>query len=97
VLNALPDAGAANEEYELAGLVDGLGKFIEGYDALHCVLPDVSPADVLRELMSQHDIKQSDFPEIGSQGGVSELLNGTREINTRQIPPIPSALALAQL
>jgi len=95
VLNALLDAGAANEEHELAGLVDALGEFIEGYDEVHYVLPDVSPADVLRELMSQHDIKQSDFPEIGSQGVVSELLNGKREINTRQIRAISERFGIS--
>lgn len=95
MLNALLDAGAANEEHELAGLVDALGEFIEGYDEVLYVLPDVSPADVLRELMSQHDIKQSDFPEIGSQGVVSELLNGKREINTRQIRAISERFGIS--
>jgi HTH-type transcriptional regulator / antitoxin HigA len=95
VLNALLDAGAANEEHELAGLVDALGEFIEGYDELHYVLSDASPADVLRELMSQHDIKQSDFPEIGSQGVVSELLNGKREINTRQIRAVSERFGIS--
>jgi HTH-type transcriptional regulator/antitoxin HigA len=30
-------------------------------------------------------LKQNDLPEIGSQGVVSEILNGKRELNTRQI------------
>jgi HTH-type transcriptional regulator / antitoxin HigA len=88
VLNALLDASAANEEHELARLVDTLGEFIERYDVVHYVLPDGSPADILGQLMSEHDIKQSDFPEIGSQSVVSELLNGKREINTHQIRAI---------
>lgn len=95
VWNARLDAGAANEEHGLAGLVGTLGEFIEGYDEVHYVLPDVSPADVVRELMSQHDIKQSDFPEIGSQGVVSELLNGKREINTRQIRAISERFGIS--
>jgi HTH-type transcriptional regulator/antitoxin HigA len=95
VSNALLDAGAANEEHELAGLVDAVGEFIEGYDEVHYVLPDVSPADVVRELMSQHDIKQSDFPAIGSQGVISESLNGKREINTRQIRSISERFGIS--
>ncbi|WP_167338422.1 helix-turn-helix domain-containing protein [Paraburkholderia oxyphila] len=35
--------------------------------------------------MNQHNLKQSDLPEIGSQGVISEILNGKRELNTRQI------------
>lgn len=35
--------------------------------------------------MAQHGIKQSDLHEIGSQGVVSEILTGKRELNIRQV------------
>jgi HTH-type transcriptional regulator/antitoxin HigA len=35
--------------------------------------------------MEEHDLRQSDLPEIGSQGVVSEILSGKRELNVRQI------------
>jgi HTH-type transcriptional regulator/antitoxin HigA len=35
--------------------------------------------------MEEHDLRQSDLPEVGSQGVVSEVLNGKRELNVRQI------------
>ncbi len=35
--------------------------------------------------MEQHGLKQGDLPEIGSQGVVSELLSGKRELNKHQI------------
>jgi HTH-type transcriptional regulator/antitoxin HigA len=35
--------------------------------------------------MEQHGLRQSDLPEIGSQGVVSEVLAGKRELNVRQI------------
>jgi HTH-type transcriptional regulator/antitoxin HigA len=34
-------------------------------------LNDATPAEVLRAIMEQHTIKQSNFPEIGSRGVVS--------------------------
>jgi len=34
--------------------------------------------------MDEHGLKQKDLSEIGSQGVVSELLSGKREINARQ-------------
>ncbi|MEK7734183.1 MAG: transcriptional regulator, partial [Pseudomonadota bacterium] len=40
---------------------------------------------VLKFLMQQHDLLQTDLPEIGSQGVVSEVLAGKRELNARQI------------
>jgi len=36
-------------------------------------------------LMEQHGLTQGDLPEIGSQGVVSEILRGKRELNVRQI------------
>jgi HTH-type transcriptional regulator/antitoxin HigA len=32
-----------------------------------------------------NELCQSDLPEIGSQGVVSEILNGKRELNVQQI------------
>jgi HTH-type transcriptional regulator/antitoxin HigA len=35
--------------------------------------------------MEEHGLTQADLSEIGSQGVVSEILHGKRELNTRQI------------
>jgi len=48
-------------------------------------MPKVRGAEMLRFLMEEHGLAQSDLPEIGSQGVVSEILNGKRELNVRQI------------
>ncbi len=40
---------------------------------------------MIRFLMEQHGLTQSDLPEIGTQGVVSEILRGKRELNVRQI------------
>ncbi|SOE67499.1 HTH-type transcriptional regulator / antitoxin HigA [Burkholderia sp. D7] len=84
-LNALLDAGAADEGHKLAPLVDTLGEFVSEYDDAHHQLPETSAAEVLRYLMESNDIRQSDLPEVGSQGVVSEILTGKRDLNTRQI------------
>ncbi len=34
--------------------------------------------------MAQHDLGQADLKEVGSQGVVSEILGGKREIDARQ-------------
>ncbi|MFD1561484.1 type II toxin-antitoxin system HigA family antitoxin [Paraburkholderia silviterrae] len=85
VLNGLLDAGGADENHELAPLVDILGSLIGSYEDANHDVPGVTPEAVLRELMNQHNLKQSDLPEIGSQGVISEILSGKRELNTRQI------------
>lgn len=58
---------------------------VEAYDEKHYPMPDASGAEVLRFLMEQHGLTQSDLPEVGSQGVVSEILNGRRELNIRQV------------
>ncbi len=35
--------------------------------------------------MDQHGVKQGELHEIGSQGVVSEILAGKRELNIRQV------------
>ena len=85
VMNGLVDAGAGDEGHPLATLLDLLGDVIADYDEAHHRLPDVPPAEVLKLLMEQHDLRQDDLPEIGSQGVVSEILSGKRDLNVGQI------------
>ena len=84
-LNRLLDAGAANEQHPLADLVNTLGTLIGEYDDVHYPAQEVSPLAMLRFLMDENFLTQSDLPEVGSQGVVSEVLNGKRELNVRQI------------
>jgi len=84
-LNQLLDAGAADEKSPLADLVNTLGTLIGDYDDAHHPAKDVSPVAMIRFLMEQHDLAQSDLPEIGTQGVVSEILRGKRALNVRQI------------
>lgn len=84
-LNALLDEIGDNEKHPLYGLMDTLGSLIALYEEEHYPIPDVTGAEVLHFLMDEHGLAQSDLPEIGSQGVVSEILNGKRELNVRQI------------
>lgn len=84
-LNAMLDAGAADESHPLADLAATLGELIGDYDDQHYQLPDVAGVDALRFLMEQHKLTQSQLPEVGSQGVVSEILQGKRELNVRHI------------
>lgn len=44
-----------------------------------------SPLASLEISDGQHGLKQCDLSEIGSQGVVSEILTGKRDINIRQV------------
>ncbi len=84
-LNELLDEIGDNEKHPLYGLLDTLGTLIHIYEEEHYPIPDVTGAEALRFLMDEHGLTQSDFPEVGSQGVVSEILNGKRELNVRQV------------
>jgi HTH-type transcriptional regulator/antitoxin HigA len=84
-MNELLDEIGTNEKHPLYGLLDTLGTLIHAYEEEHYPMPKSKGADVLRFLMEEHGLSQSDLPEIGSQGVVSEIVNGKRELNVRQI------------
>jgi HTH-type transcriptional regulator/antitoxin HigA len=84
-LNELLDEIGDNEKHPLYGLLDTLGTLIQIYEEEHYPIPDATGAEVLRFLIDEHGMTQSDLPEVGSQGVVSEILNGKRELNVRQI------------
>ncbi len=84
-LNEILDEVGTDEQHPLYGLLDTLGTMIAAYEADHLALPEVGGGEVLAYLMEEHGLQQSDLPEIGSQGAVSEILSGKRELNVRQI------------
>lgn len=94
-MNALLDAGAADETHPLADLVATLGELIGDYDQAHYAFPDVTGVDALQFLMEQHHLTQTQLPEIGSQGVVSEVLSGKRELNVRQIRALATRFGVA--
>jgi len=84
-LDNLIDEIGENEKHPLASLVETIGSLVEAYEAANLPKPEGSPAEVLNYLMMEHGLRQGDLPEIGSQGVVSEILNGKRRLNTRQV------------
>ena len=85
MLESLLDEAGGDERHPIMGLVDIVGDLIEDYETEQHRLPETNGIDALKFLMEQHGLKQSDLEEIGSQGVVSEILAGKRELNVRQV------------
>lgn len=84
-LDALLDAGAADEAHPLAGLACMVGDLVSAYEQEHYPMPsEMSGIEVLRFFMERDNLRQQDLPEIGNQAKVSEVLSGRRAINLRQ-------------
>ena len=84
-LNELLDEIGEDEKHPLYTFLDTLGTIIHVYEEEHYPIPEATGVEVLHFLMNEHGLSQSDLPEVGSQGVVSEILNGKRELNLRQI------------
>jgi HTH-type transcriptional regulator/antitoxin HigA len=66
--------------------IELLTLLIERYEAENYKLPEASPADVLRFLISQHGLRQRDLAEdLGGESVVSEVLSGKRRLNAAHI------------
>jgi HTH-type transcriptional regulator/antitoxin HigA len=85
ILDELIEKVGEDENHPLASLMEILGTLIENYENQHLPETASDPVGVLHFLMKEHGLKQGDLVEIGSQGVVSEILKGKRELNVRQI------------
>ena len=85
-LDTLLDIVGDDERHPFIGLVDIVSDQISAYEAAHYPPPTGTGTSALRFLMDEHGLTQSDFKtEIGSQGVVSEILNGRRKLNLNHI------------
>ncbi|MDM8558623.1 transcriptional regulator [Candidatus Parabeggiatoa sp. HSG14] len=86
LLNQLIDTVGEDETHILASLMETLGILIETYENKHYPMPEVSGRELLIYLMEEHRLKSSNLSnEIGTENEVLEVLNGQRDLNTRQI------------
>ena len=82
-LNTLLDEVGTDERHPLYSLLDTLGTVLHAWEEQHHAMPEFGGADLLRFLMEEHNLSQ--LPEVGSQGVVSEVLGGKRELSVRQM------------
>lgn len=85
LMNALADSGQSGEGGKYESLFLLLANLLHVQDQQHYPVPDATPTQVVRFLMEQHGLTQSQLPEIGTQSVVSQVLSGQRQLNVRQI------------
>ena len=85
LLDELIEYVSENENPLIESLIDTLGTLIKDYEDRNILEPEVDPISCLKFLMEEHNLKQSDLQEIGSQEIVSEVLCGKGQLNVKQI------------
>lgn len=91
----LIEQGAGEKSHPLHDLWLLLANLIYSYDQQHYPLPDLSGIDMLQFFMNQHELTPSNFPEIGDQQIVAELLQGKRELNMCQIKALSARFGVS--
>ena len=97
LLDGVIDEVGDDESHPLASLMETLGSLIESYEDRSIPEIEGNPTDTLKFLMEEHGLKQSDLSEIGSQGIVSEILAGRRQLNVRQIKLLSKRLSVSPI
>ena len=95
ILDSLIDEVGEKENHQLSGLMEVVGNLIESYENDQEYIKNAEPISVLKELMDQHKLTQKDLVEVGSQGVVSEILSGKRELNVRQIRSLATRFSVS--
>ena len=85
MMDHLLDRASDLEDDPRADLASHIGDLVEAYDERSRPMPVSGSREVLRYLMAEHGLTQSDLPEIGGQSVVSEILAGKRDLNWRQV------------
>lgn len=96
-LDSLLDEVGEDESHPLSSLAQTIGLLIEEYEERNVPEIEGNAVDALKFLMAEHELVQKDLSFLGSQGVVSEILSGQRELNKRQILDLSSYFQVSPL
>ena len=75
----------SKKDTQISYLIKSIALTIEEYEKKKFPMEKATGIEVLQYLMEEHSLNASDFPAIGNQGLVLDLLNGKQELNLRMI------------
>lgn len=70
---------------QISYLIKSMALTIEEYEKKEFPIEKATGIETLQYLMEEHGLNESDFPEIGNQELVLDLLNGKQELSLRMI------------
>ncbi len=84
-----------NPHTRLHELIEIMAKSAHEYEQENIVETTGGGVAALKFLMRQHRLRQVDLPEVGTQGVVSEILNGKRSLSVRHIKALSQRFHLS--
>lgn len=99
LMESLLEQVGNNDNHPVADFLDVVSTLVEQYEDKSLDEEfNAKPNEVLRLLMEEHDLRQSDLrKEVGTQGVVSEILRGERMINIRQAKALAERFSVSPL
>lgn len=85
LLEKLMELAISTKNVHVSNLIQLVARNLKTYEDEHFPLERATAVDVLKFLMGEHSLSQSDLPEIGSQSLVSKILKGERKLTADQI------------
>ncbi len=80
-IEVLLDEIGEDESHPLAEVLDFLAERVRAWEERNTTIPEAEPLEMLRLLMEQNGLRQSDLADCAPQGRISEILNGQRAIS----------------
>jgi HTH-type transcriptional regulator/antitoxin HigA len=96
-LDSLIDEVGDNEAHPLAPVMETVGRLVENYEDHNYTTRESSPANCLKYLMQEHDLKASDLNEIGNEDTVSDVLAGKKSLDIKQIKKISKRFRISPM
>ncbi|MGL4498841.1 MAG: helix-turn-helix domain-containing protein [Planktothrix sp.] len=81
---------------QIAHLIRCIALTIEEYEKQEFPLEKASGIEVIQYLMAEHGLKESDLPEIGNQGLVSDVLTGNQALNLTMIKALAKRFGVTE-
>ncbi|HLO89061.1 MAG TPA: hypothetical protein VK203_29200 [Nostocaceae cyanobacterium] len=81
---------------QISYLIKSIALTIKEYEEKAFPLEKATGVEILQYLMTEHGLKESDFPEIGNQDLVAELLTGKQELNLKMIKLLAKRFGVAE-
>ena len=94
-VDELMEVSRHKKDEQVTSLLNLIAQNIEAYESRHYTTLKISPVEMLEFLMNEHDLSQSDLPEIGSQSLVSKILNGERHLTTDHIKKLSARFGVS--
>lgn len=82
-IEVLLDEVGDNENHPLADVLDYLADQVKAFEDENFQIPEAEPHEVLRFLMEQHGLKQTDLLDCAPQSRISDILRGNRSISKK--------------